>query len=59
MFYVGLTRAQDAVSSAMRRSAISTARHWNCLLSRFLSALPELFRHTRLVRHVCRRKLRR
>ena len=52
LFYVGLTRAQDAVfvSHAAQRHLYGKALELPP--SRFLSALPELFRHTRLVRHV-------
>ena len=52
LFYVGLTRAQDAVfvSHAAQRHLYGKALELPP--SRFLSALPQLFRHTRLVRHV-------
>ena len=52
ILYVALTRAQDAVfvSHAAQRHLYGKALELPP--SRFLSALPELFRHTRLVRHV-------
>ena len=58
LFYVGLTRAQDAVSSAMRRSAISTARRWNCLLRASSPRCPSCS-GTPGLSAMCRRKLRR
>ncbi len=52
LLYVGLTRAQDAVFA----SHAAQRRLYGSVLklppSRFLSDLPDLFRHTRLVRHV-------
>src|SRR5699024_2533062 len=50
--YVGQMRAQDAVfvSPAAQRRLYGKVLELSP--SRFLSALPELFRHTRLVRHV-------
>ena len=52
LLYVGLTRAQDAVfaSHALQRHLYGKALQLPP--SRFLTALPDLFRHTRLVRHV-------
>ena len=52
LLYVGLTRAQDAVfvSHAAQRHLYGKALQLPP--SRFLAALPDLFQHTRLVRHV-------
>ena len=52
LLYVGLTRAQDAVfvSHAAQRRLYGNVLHLPP--SRFLADLPELFQHTRLVRHV-------
>lgn len=52
LFYVGLTRAQDAVFVSHAAQRQLYGKTLELPPSRFLEVLPELFRHTRLVRHV-------